>query len=179
MNYAGIIEDDIADCTDGFCVSLWFNGCDIRCKGCHNKTCWDTVNKVENIVINNALNGIIDKAYERGIPKSLSILGGEPLSPDNREDCYEILHKFAEDNPGTDVRLWTGRTKEQLAELCKENKHVAWILNWCHEIIVGPFIEELRKDLPLRGSSNQEILVNGKDYKADYVKGSLVILNGD
>ena len=43
MNYAGIIFSDIADSDDGECTSLWFNGCDVRCKGCHNKSLWDEV----------------------------------------------------------------------------------------------------------------------------------------
>ena len=48
MNLAGIISEDLADSTDGFCLSLWFNGCDIRCKGCHNKQFWDIKNEVDN-----------------------------------------------------------------------------------------------------------------------------------
>ena len=178
MNYAGIIEDDIADSTDGVCVSLWFNGCDIRCPGCHNKGCWDAKSEVPNEEVAQRLITLLDEAWDRGILKSLSILGGEPLSVDNRKDCYEILHQCGARLPHVGVRLWTGRTKEQLIKLCEEDYQVAWVLNRCSEIIVGPFIEELKENLPLRGSSNQEILVNGKDYKILNFK-QFTLINGD
>ena len=41
MRLAGIIENDIVDCDEGVCVSMWAVGCPHRCKGCHNQLYWD------------------------------------------------------------------------------------------------------------------------------------------
>ena len=41
MKIAKIIENDIVDCDDGICVSVWFFGCPHKCKGCHNSQLWE------------------------------------------------------------------------------------------------------------------------------------------
>lgn len=165
MNFAGFLEDDIADSFDGFCMSLWFNGCDIRCPGCHNKHLWDTKNIIDNALIKNKICLTYKESKERSVPKSLSILGGEPLAIDNRDDLYEIVKSVHIRHPDIVMRLWTGRTNEQLACLCEEEPKVAEILKLMKTIIVGPYVESLKDNKPYRGSSNQEILENGKDYE--------------
>lgn len=168
MNLAGIISEDLADSTDGFCLSLWFNGCDIRCKGCHNKQFWDIKNEVDNDQIVLHIIKDLEEAITKGYSKSLSILGGEPLSPDNRGDCYDILSRVRKALPTIKIRLWTGRTEEQLLEESKTDPRIASIMQWVDEMIVGPFIEELKDlSLPLRGSSNQKILKKFSDYRVD------------
>ena len=168
MNLAGIMSEDFADSVDGLCLSLWFNGCDIRCKGCHNKQYWDIKNEVDNDQIVLYIIEDLEEALAKGYPKSLSILGGEPLSPDNRGDCYDILSRVRKALPTIKIRLWTGRTEEQLLEESKSDPRVASIMQWVDEMIVGPFIEELKDlSLPLRGSSNQKILKKFSDYRVD------------
>lgn len=168
MNLAGIMSEDFADSTDGLCLSLWFNGCDIRCKGCHNKQYWDVKNEIDNDQIVLHIIEDLEEALEKGYPKSLSILGGEPLSLDNRGDCYDILLRVRRALPTVKIRLWTGRTEEQLLEESKSDPRIASIMRWVDEMIVGPFIEELKDlNLPLRGSSNQKILKNSFDYRVD------------
>ena len=41
MKIAGINDNDIADCDNGICVSLWFQGCPHHCNGCHNPETWN------------------------------------------------------------------------------------------------------------------------------------------
>lgn len=162
------MSEDFADSTDGLCLSLWFNGCDIRCKGCHNFQYWDVKNEIDNDQIVLHIIEDLEEALGKGYPKSLSILGGEPLSPDNRGDCYDILLRVRRALPTVKIRLWTGRTEEQLLEESKSDPRIASIMQWVDEMIVGPFIEELKDlNLPLRGSSNQKILKNSFDYRVD------------
>lgn len=161
MNFLSINDTDLADSTNGICISLWFAGCDIRCKGCHNSAYWEIKNDVKNQDVIDSLKKLFDKSP---IEKSFSILGGEPLASFNRKDCKEIVLGIRELYPNKYIRLWTGRTKEQLLKESLEDNDIGLILSNVNEIIVGPFIEELKEQLPLRGSSNQEILKLGQDY---------------
>lgn len=171
MNISGFMKEDMVNSVDGICMSVWFSGCDIHCKGCHNQKYWEPKNipEVTPAKLASAVKGEYEDGIEYGFRKSLSILGGEPLAPFNRKDLKQFLRelKAYTDHTYTDrpyIRLWTGRTKEQLLEESKTDVNICSILSMVDEIIVGPFIESLKKDLPLRGSSNQEILKKDKDY---------------
>ena len=173
MNLAKVMDNDIADSDNGLCVSVWFNGCDVRCVGCHNKQLWSAVNEVDT---DEVIAEVKEKLYSvPGITKSLSFLGGEPFMPENRLDLVKIVTKLKTENPELFVRIWTGRTFGQLITQSKTDAKIISALTFANEIIVGPYIESQRKILPLRGSSNQEILVNGKDYSIE--NGAIKILD--
>lgn len=85
MRYAGLKKNDIVDCEEGICVSLWTQGCPFHCKGCHNPETWDFMGgmKVPHSIfkeINKAIN-------ENGIQRNFSVLGGEPLCPAKYKVC--------------------------------------------------------------------------------------------
>lgn len=40
MRIAGLMKNDMVD-GQGFCVSLWMQGCPHHCKGCQNPETWD------------------------------------------------------------------------------------------------------------------------------------------
>ncbi len=40
MRIAGLMKNDMID-GEGFCVSLWMQGCPHHCKGCQNPETWD------------------------------------------------------------------------------------------------------------------------------------------
>lgn len=150
MNFADLLENDVVDGMDGFVVSLWFGGCPIRCKGCHNKDLWDYENYVDN-------DEVLDRLY-RAIPNhimhDLSILGGEPLSPENKRDCLYIVKGVRKRFPDIRIYLWTGYIKGNIErdEVIKE------IFENINVLIDGPYIEEKRcVGLPLVGSLNQNI----------------------
>lgn len=179
MNVVKIMYEDMVDSVDGIAISVWYSGCDIRCKGCHNQLIWDPIPSEQT---NEELAGDIVKnlldSHIKGLDKSLSILGGEPLAPCNRNDVRELLWEIRRVFPKEylTIRLWTGRTKEQILAESEEDSGLTTILGMVDEVIVGPFIEELKQDLPLRGSSNQKILKNGVDYKI-WMKPFLTFLN--
>lgn len=154
MNLAEIIPNDIVDSDNGICVSVWVSGCDIRCKGCHNEQLWTPKDTAD---IGDVIEDIIRLLQDNGIQRSLSILGGEPLALYNRQDIADICQYIKEALPETFIRIWTGRTWKQIQE--QKDQDIIRILKYSNQLIVGPYIQELRDTrLELRGSSNQEII---------------------
>lgn len=163
MNFAYIDENDIVDSDEGLCVSLWFRGCEWKCKGCHNPELWSfgEINPREErkgIIPNDEVVNILkDKLLKNGVQRNLSILGGEPLHPRNREDCFYIIKEIRKSFPDIKIILWTGYTYENLVK--EKNKDIKNIFRLINVLIDGPFILGKRDTtLKLRGSSNQRIL---------------------
>ena len=160
MRIAGIIENDIVDCDDGFAVSLWTVGCPHHCKGCHNQNLWD-YGAGQDIPIKTVINEIKEKINKNGVMRNFSVLGGEPLDPKNVKDVDEVLKEVRAAYPNIKIYLWTGYTFEEL----EKRTDVSGALRNVDVLIEGRFVEELKQDLPLRGSSNQRVYVRGKDMK--------------
>jgi anaerobic ribonucleoside-triphosphate reductase activating protein len=157
MRYAGLIENDIVDSDDGICVSLWMQGCPHHCKGCHNPETWDFNGGIE-IDREKLVENVISSLTQNGVKRNFSILGGEPLAPENLGDAAYIISKVRENFPDIKIYLWTGYVIE---ELNKKNIFIKQILKNIDVLIDGPFILE-KKDLTLklRGSTNQRIFKN-------------------
>jgi anaerobic ribonucleoside-triphosphate reductase activating protein len=157
MKYAGLIENDIVDSDDGICVSLWMQGCPHHCKGCHNPETWDFNGGIE-IDREKLVENVISSLTQNGIKRNFSVLGGEPLAPENLGDAAYIISKVRESFPDIKIYLWTGYVIE---ELNKKNIFIKQILKNIDVLIDGPFILE-KKDLTLklRGSTNQRIFKN-------------------
>lgn len=160
MRIAGIIDDDIVDSDDGIAVSLWTVGCPHHCKGCHNQNLWD-YDAGQDIPIKMVIDELKEKINKNGVMRNLSILGGEPLDPQNVKDVDKVLKEVRATYPNIKIYLWTGYTFEEL----EKREDVRGALRNVDVLIEGRFIEELRQDLPLRGSSNQRVYVRGKDLK--------------
>ena len=92
MNYAVIKKFDIAN-GPGVRVSLFVSGCRHRCKNCFNSEAWDFNygEKFDESVINEVVEAA-GKSYIEG----LSLLGGEPMEPENRTGLITLLKKFKE-----------------------------------------------------------------------------------
>lgn len=165
MRIAGIIEDDIVDCDDGIAVSLWTVGCPHHCKGCHNQNLWD-YDAGQDIPIKTVINKIKEKINKNGVMRNFSVLGGEPLDPQNIKDVDEVLKEVRAAYPNIKIYLWTGYTFEELSE----REDAQNVLKNVDVLIEGRYIEELRADLPLRGSSNQRVFINGENMKF-YTRG--------
>jgi anaerobic ribonucleoside-triphosphate reductase activating protein len=162
MNYAKILSFDVGN-GPGFRVSLWVSGCRRHCKGCFNKEAWDfnygqefdgeTLHELVRMLDNPNIEG-------------LSILGGDPFEPENRETVYEIckLVKFL--RPNKTIWAWTGYSWEDLKELP--------VMKYMDVLVDGRF-EEDKKDLRLkwRGSSNQRVI----DVAASSKAGEVVLID--
>lgn len=154
MRIAAIQYNDITN-GEGICISLWTQGCPHRCKGCHNPETWDFRGGKE-IDKQELLKDILNHINVNGVLRNFSILGGEPLAPQNIEDTLYIINRVKEKFPDIKIFLWTGYLLKQLPINRLQNIDV---------IIDGQF-EFKNRDISLkwRGSPNQRILYKGVNY---------------
>ena len=158
MNYAAIRNFDIAN-GEGVRVSLFVSGCTHHCKGCFNPDQWDFgYGKPFTDATEAEIMGLLANPYITG----LSLLGGEPMEPENQAVLRPFLEHFRK-RFGATKTLWiyTGCVleKDLLAPSRWRTQDTEPILRMTDVLIDGPFVEEL-KDISLRfrGSSNQRIL---------------------
>ena len=165
MRYAKINPNDVAN-GEGICVSLFVQGCPHRCKGCFNPETWDFDGGAE--FTDREMNFILEALYANGVQRNFSILGGEPLAPENRETVLEIIKEVRKHYKNIKIYLWTGY---KLNEFTRKDKEILPIMFLVDYIIDGPF-EEDKKDLTLelRGSSNQCIWDLTIPNKYDIIK---------
>ena len=160
MKYAGIIYDDFVN-GENVCVSLWMQGCHFHCKGCHNQQTWDFNGGYE--MPENFESDILKAISKNGIQRNFSLLGGEPLCPENRAFVCNLIKKVRETYPTIKIFVWTGYELEELR--AENDKAINEILENIDVLITGRFILEQRDiTLPLRGSRNQKILYKGEDF---------------
>ena len=153
MRYAGINYNDVVN-GQGVCVSFWTQGCPHHCEDCFNPETWSFDKGYE---LPSDIKGQIVKAISNnGIQRNFSILGGEPLCPENRKMVLEILTAVHAAYPNIKIFLWTGYRIEDL--LTSTDDVVSSILEKINVLIDGKYEKE-KKDLTLalRGSSNQNI----------------------
>lgn len=158
MNYAKINPCDIANGV-GVRVSLFVSGCRNHCKGCFNPETWDFGHGQE---FTTDTFEAVSQALEPYWISGLSILGGEPLEPENRSAVTSICHLVRQRHPSKTIWLYTGYLYEAV-------KHLE-VIKYIDVLVDGPFVEEL-KDITLkfRGSSNQRIIDVKKSRKASSV----------
>ncbi|GAA0866565.1 anaerobic ribonucleoside-triphosphate reductase activating protein [Paraclostridium tenue] len=163
MRFSKIKDNDIANGL-GITMSFWTQGCPHHCKGCFNKETWNFEDGEK--FTQEDLKYIIENINKNNIKRDLSILGGEPLCPQNVEGVITLCKEFKRHYPEKLIYLWTGYTIENFDDIQKE------ILNYIDILIDGKF-EEDRKNLSikLRGSSNQRVI----DVKR-YLEDDAVIL---
>ena len=160
MKYAGIVYDDFVN-GENVCVSLWMQGCHFHCKGCHNQQTWDFNGGYE--MPENFESDILKAISKNGIQRNFSMLGGEPLCPENRAFVCNLIKKVRETYPTIKIFVWTGYELEELR--AENDKAINEILENINVLITGRFILEQRDiTLPLRGSRNQKILYKGEDF---------------
>ena len=147
MNYGAIKKVDVAN-GPGVRVSLFVSGCRNHCKGCFNPETWDFsygqpfTKETEDEII---------EALRPSWIQGLSILGGEPMEPENEAALIPFLERVRAELPGKDIWLYSGYRFELL--------HGRDILALADVLVDGPF-DEKEKDagLAFRGSRNQRII---------------------
>lgn len=155
MRYAGMIKNDIA-AGEGVNVSFFTQGCHFHCMGCHNPQTWDFQGGKE--FTSDTLEELLKALSANGIQRNLSIMGGEPLCPENVFLVNMIILEVKKVFPDIKIYIWTGYTYEELLERLDEPK-IGAILDNIDYLIDGRFeIGKRDISLPMRGSRNQRIL---------------------
>ncbi len=159
MNYATIKWTDIAN-GEGVRISLFVSGCTHRCKNCFNEIAWDFA---YGKPFDEETQSLILKELSSGYIAGLSLLGGEPLEPQNQEALYPFIKKVKEAYPQKTIWCYTGFTFDEKSKRLKEaHKNTAItkeLIEMFDVLVDGAYIEEL-KDIRLkfRGSSNQRVI---------------------
>lgn len=159
MNYASIRTCDIAN-GEGVRVSLFVSGCTHRCKGCFNSEAWSFdygeafTSRVEDEII---------EAMRPSYIAGLTLLGGEPMEPENQRVLVPFLRRVMKEFSHNTKTLWvyTGCVLEELKNPDSRfrTEFTDEFLSMIDVLVDGPFIQELKDiSLQFRGSSNQRIL---------------------
>lgn len=159
MNYATIKWCDIAN-GEGVRISLFVSGCTHHCKNCFNQVAWDFAygEPFDEAVQNNILTKL-GASYIAG----LSLLGGEPLEPQNQAALFPFVQTIRERYPEKTVWCYTGFVYDENTGLLRETEKntpiTKELISRFDVLVDGAFIEEL-KDIRLkfRGSSNQRVI---------------------
>lgn len=153
MRYAAIKENDIAN-GPGVNVSFWVQGCKNHCKDCQNSETWSFTGGKE--FTKDTLNNLFKALKANGINRNLSILGGEPLCPENIPITKYIIQQVKEKYPEIKIYLWSGYYYD---ELVKNKEIKEEIFPYLDILVDGPYIN-LQRDITLkwRGSRNQNII---------------------
>lgn len=150
MRYNTIRKLDIAN-GPGCRVSLFVQGCEFNCPGCFNTVAKDF--EGGKPFTDRTIQNILELCAAEHI-SGLSILGGEPLHPRNRNAVANLVTEFKKAFPNKTVWIWTGYLYEEVSDFLAE------LVGNVDVLVDGRFVEEL-KDLRLswRGSSNQRIIL--------------------
>lgn len=118
---------------------VFFQGCDLHCKGCQNPATWD-IKKGQSIEVKD----LADELKTRVHNKKITITGGEPLL--QKEALIELLDLLE----GYDIALYTGH---DISDVPDE------VLNKITYLKYGPFILEEKTTVePFYGSRNQKFM---------------------
>ncbi len=139
----------------GVRVSIFLQGCAFHCKGCFNAETWDFKGGEE--LTDKVIDHLMELCSKDWIV-GLSILGGEPLHPNNIEASTKIAKKFKELYPEKNLWVWTGFSFDDV----KENE----IMKYIDVLVDGQFKIELSDPtLRWKGSSNQRVIDIKKTLK--------------
>lgn len=159
MNYCEIKKTDIAN-GSGVRVTLFVSGCRHHCKGCFQPDTWnfDYGKPFTDTTADEIIN-----ALSKGYIKGLTLLGGEPMEPENQPELTKLLRRVKTELPEKDVWCYTGCTLE--TDLLAGSKspyrtqYTDEMLSLIDYLVDGEFVLEKKNiSLKFRGSENQRIL---------------------
>ncbi len=159
MRYNVIRKMDISN-GPGVRVSVFMQGCAFHCKNCFNPETWDFEGGKE--FSKNTIDEIL-KLCDKPQVKGLSILGGEPMHPNNIEATTKLAKAFKEKYPEKNIWAWSGfKFDEDLKD--KE------VMKYIDVLVDGRYVDELHNPaLKWKGSSNQRVINVQESLKAHKV----------
>ncbi len=157
MNYAEIKEADVAN-GPGVRLSLFVSGCTHYCKGCFNAVAWDfDYGEPFTEAVEEQMLKTVGASYYTG----MTLLGGEPMEPDNQRALVGFVRRFKAMYPQKTLWCFTGYLlDEDLLEGGRAHTEVTdELLGYIDVLVDGEFVEE-KKDITLlyKGSSNQRTI---------------------
>ena len=175
MHYGAIKKFDISN-GEGIRTSLFVSGCRNRCKNCFQPETWDFN---YGMPFDDDAKEIILDALSNSQVRGLTVLGGEPMEPENQRGLLPFIKEVKRLYPEKNIWLYTGNLYEELTspvgshpksiDITKE------LLSYVDILVDGRFEEEKKSiGLRFRGSSNQRII----DMNKTRASGCVVIWDG-
>ena len=165
MNYAALKKFDIAN-GPGVRVSLFVSGCRHRCKNCFNREAWNFgYGKSFDAAVRDEVLSALRPSHISG----LTVLGGEPFEPENREGLLPLLRAVKNEFPEKELWCYTGFDfeNELLSGIPGDENSIKEMLSLIDVLVDGRFIEEQKSaSLLFRGSANQRIIDVPRSLKA-------------
>ncbi len=160
MRYHNITKDDMLN-GEGLRTVLWVAGCNHNCPECHNPVTWDIRGGLPfDQAAKEELFEELGKDYISGVTLS----GGDPLHPRNREDIGRLIGEIRDRFPGKTIWLYTGYEWEQICDLP--------FIRGVDVVVDGEFIAGLKdNNLHWKGSSNQRVI----DVQRSLLTGQAVL----
>ena len=168
MYYADLKKVDIAN-GEGVRVSLFVSGCRHHCKGCFNEIAWNF--KYGKEFTEETVNEIM-KELDHDYVEGLSLLGGEPLEPENQTALADLVEKVKEKYPNKNIWCYTGFDFEKdIVPECEKSNVTKKIISNIDVVVDGKFDEtKMDRKLKFRGSSNQRIIDVPETLKNRHIK---------
>ena len=149
MQIANLLQDSIVD-GPGFRFTVFAQGCERNCEGCHNPK---LLSKNGGVYMH--VDSIIEEMLSNPLTDGLTLTGGEPFL--QAGECVKIARAAKE--KGLNVWVYTGYTYDELIIESEKNPEISELLGTIDVLIDGEFILSLRSlSLKWRGSSNQRII---------------------
>ena len=172
MNYGTIKFCDIANGI-GIRTVLFVSGCTHHCKGCFQPETWDfAYGQPYTEVTEQQILDSLSPSYIHG----LTLLGGEPMEPDNQRALLPLLRRLKAEYPRKTVWCYSGYTYDELTGVSRARCEVTdEMLSLIDVLVDGEFVLEKKNiSLRFRGSENQRII----DLPKTREQGGVVLWEG-
>ena len=167
MNYANIKKTDIAN-GPGVRVSLFVSGCRRHCKECFNPETWDfCYGQTYTQETEDRILELLKPDYIAG----LSLLGGEPMEPENQPALLKLAERVRRELPEKTIWCYSGSQLERdLLPMAETNDTTRRLLEMIDVLVDGEFVAA-QKNLRIRfrGSENQRLIDMPKTLAAGEV----------
>lgn len=153
MRVAGIEYESLVD-GPGLRTTIFFQGCNHHCKGCHNPETWDFNGGVEYTP-----EELLAELKKSPICHKVTLSGGDPLYQ-NEDELLEFI-SLMKKNDYTKIIIYTGFTMEEVIDRLHLNQAISDFKSYVLDditLITDPFVESLKSySTRFRGSSNQRV----------------------
>lgn len=160
MYYGAIKKNDIAN-GPGVRVTLFVSGCTHHCEGCFQPETWNfTYGQLFTSETEKELLDALKPEYVQG----LTLLGGEPMEPENQRVLVSFLHKVKAQYPKKNIWCFSGYLYEELAGKSEGTGRARCevtdeMLSRIDVLVDGEFeLEKRNLMLKFRGSENQRLI---------------------
>lgn len=161
VRLAGVVQESTVD-GPGVRYTIFVQGCEHHCKGCHNPQTWDLEGGQWR-----GLGTIFNEIVYSPLVTGVTFSGGEPFLQARKLSLLAaVLH-----DRGYSLWAYTGFTWDKLI---KDPERME-LLKWLDVVVDGPFIEAQKSlELDFRGSANQRII----DVQKSLKQGQVVLMPG-